>query len=70
MARKTLDERILALETQIENIQASLDEQESFRSLTAQGNQGATTEFVDPKKLYDRIDQLNNRLSVLYKIKG
>ena len=70
MARKTLDERILALETQLEKLQDTLDEQEAFKSLTAQGNQGATTEFADPKKLYDRIDQLNNRLSVLYKIKG
>ena len=66
MARKTLDEEIEATENTISELEDKVAEHESFRSLQGQGSEGAATDFVDPSKLYQRIDQLNNRLTVLY----
>ncbi len=69
MARKTLDEQISELETNLSNLQTKVDEHESFKSLQGQGSEGAVTDFTDVTKLYTRIDQINNRLTVLYTIK-
>jgi DNA gyrase/topoisomerase IV subunit A len=66
MARRTLAEEITQLETERDALETLLSEQERYSELEAQGTEGAKTRFTDPKKLYERLDKIKNRLSVLY----
>lgn len=69
MARLTLDEEIAQYENIRDSLQEKVEEFESYKELKAQGSDGATTQFVDPEKIYTRIDKINNRLAVLYRRK-
>jgi hypothetical protein len=66
LARRTLDEKILNLETQRDNIETQLEAHQGVVKLTAQGTQGASTDFADPLVLTQMLNQINNKLSVLY----
>jgi hypothetical protein len=69
LARRTLDEEITQLESERDSLETIISEQQGYKSLQGQGTEGATTDFVDPQRLYNRLDQIKARLSVLYRWK-
>ena len=70
MARKTITEQITYLEARRDNLETKIEKHESFKSLEAQGSSGAKTEFVDPARLHDQLELVNNKLSILYRSQG
>ena len=69
MARRTLDEEITQLESERDTLESAILAQQGFKKLQGQGTEGASTEFADPIKLYERLDTIKGRLSVLYRRK-
>jgi hypothetical protein len=66
MARRTLAQKIAFYETRRDNIEAKLESHESYKSIKAQGTEGAETDFVDPVKLNTMLNEIENKLSTLY----
>lgn len=66
MARRTISEKVTALEARRDSLEAKLEAHESYRTLIAQGTHAAQTDFTDPLKLQEMLDKVNNKLSILY----
>jgi hypothetical protein len=66
LARRTVDDQITLLEARRDSLEEKLEAHESYKSLKAQGNEGATTDFTDPLKLQEMLDKVNNKLALLY----
>jgi len=65
MARKTIAEEIADLETKIQLLDDTIEEQQHFREVNEGGEFVLST--TDVSKLYDRRDTLNTRLQTLYR---
>ncbi len=59
----TLQEKLDKYIMELARLEAILEENERYESLTAQGNYGAETKFVNVDKLYARIVLLENKIS-------
>ena len=66
MARRSISEQIKELETQRDALETEISNHQGLVEIEGQGNQGARTKFVDPQRLYDRLDLINNKLETLY----
>ncbi len=66
MARRTLDEQISTLEARRDSLETQIESHQGVSRLKAQGSYGAETDFIDPLKLQQILNQVNNKLAILY----
>ena len=70
MARESISDKISELETQRDELRIQFKANAKIKSLEGQGNQGAKTEFFDPKIIRGLLKQGEAELSILYRYKG
>lgn len=70
MARRTPLETIAYYEKRRDSLQDKIEENEAFKAIQAQGNQGSRAEFTDPLKLEESLEKINNKLAVEYRKQG
>ncbi len=70
MARRTITEQLTKLETERDRLEDTLSEQEGYQSLSAQGSNGAETNFTDISKIHSRLAAIYNSLETLYRQEG
>ena len=60
-----IDDKLTKYRAELLRLEAILEEQERYSSLTAQGIGGSESNFVDYSKVQARIDRLENLISNL-----
>lgn len=64
MARRTKAERIKKLEDRRQQLEKMQERNEAIEKISAQGTDGASTEFYDPQKIQKLLDTVETKLEM------